>query len=115
MGVCTGRFNNGVRYCRNRWIRPDCRGVIVEKIYKFKVNVIESGQRRKYGDSYYTYTVTNECEQNYDASVIERFCKGFLRRPVRFIDSPCHFDSTETFEKLGDREYKYCQVVPSTH
>ena len=88
---------------------------MTEKVYKFKVETIQAGQKRKYGDSYYEFIVTNECEIDYAPSIVEKFCKGFLHPPVRFKDSPCHFDSTETLEKIGDRKYRYYQVLPSTH
>lgn len=83
--------------------------------YCFEVETVRSGQPRPYADSIYEYIVTNKCEINYSAAVIENFCKGFLRPPVRFTDSPCVFDSRETFEQIGDRKFRYMQVVPSTN
>ncbi len=86
----------------------------MKNTYKFTVEIIQAGQKHKYGDSYFEYIITNECKFDND-SIVERFCKGVLCPPVRFKDSPCHFDSTETFKKIADRKYRYYQVLPSTH
>ena len=85
------------------------------KEYIFQVETVRSGQVRKYGPTENEYIITNKCDRDYAESVIERFCKGFLKPPVRFKDSPCWADSKETFEKIGDRKYRYAQHVPSTH
>lgn len=83
--------------------------------YIFEVETVRNGQERKYGDTIKEYIVTNRCEINFNEFVVEKFCKGFLSPPVRFKDSPCWFDSKETFEKIEDRKFRYTQVIPSTH
>ena len=84
------------------------------KEYIFEVEEVRAGQVRKYGPTENEYIITNKCETDYDVSVVKRFAE-FVRPPVRFKDSPCWADSKETFEKIGDRKYRYFQHVPSTH
>ena len=44
--------------------------------YKFEVKQFESGQRRKYGDSYYTYEVTSD-RPEYE---VKKFCMCVLKQ-----------------------------------
>lgn len=44
--------------------------------YIFKVKVLEAGQKRRYGDSYYSYEVTS----NRDESEVKSFCMNVLRK-----------------------------------
>lgn len=85
-----------------------------KQTYVFEVETIKSGQPRKYADEEYEFIVTNKCETEYSPHVIERFCKGFLRPPIRFKDSPCWADSVESFEKIDNRTFRYKQRVPFT-
>ena len=90
-----------------------------KKIYIFEVETTKTGQARPYADTINEFIITNKAELSKypeaDDRLVERFCKSIIASPVRFIDSPCHFDSTETLTKLDDRRYRYTQVIPSTH
>jgi hypothetical protein len=87
--------------------------------YNFDVEVIHVGQKRAYGDTFNDYKITINHElsafKSHNDLMVENFCKSIVSKPVRFIDSPCHFDSKETFEKIDDKTYIYHQVIPSTH
>ena len=84
------------------------------KEYIFEVETVRAGQVRKYGPTETELIITNKCEIDYNESVVKKFAE-FVCAPVRFKDSPCWADSTETFEKIGDRKYGYLQHIPSTH
>ena len=100
---------------------PDLYGGEKEKvkIYAFEVQTIKTGQERRYGDTVNEFIVKNKTElssfPDHNDRLVERFCKAFVAAPVRFKDSPCHFDSKETFKKIDDVTYSYKQVIPSTH
>ncbi len=94
--------------------------------YNFKVETIEAGQRRKYGDSYYHYIITNESEVNFTDHVVKEFCTKFLKpaRPEKEIrealqnggDFGLNFAPYYTeFKKVDDRKFVYKVVHPSTH
>ncbi len=96
--------------------------------YNFKVTTIESGQRAKYGDSYFHFEIENLSEINFHESVIQDFCTGFLR-PARFSkekrreilsnpnsDFGLHFAPYWTeFKKVDERKFVYKMVEPSTN
>ena len=95
--------------------------------YHFKVESVEAGQRRKYGDSYYHFIIENASEIDYSEHVIKEFCTKFLK-PAKFSgkerrealaksdDFGLNFASYYTeFEKVADRKYVYKVVMPSTH
>ena len=85
--------------------------------YHFEVETIESGQRRKYGDSYYHYIVENISEIAFNKSVIELFCRGFLKPAVKSKDDQKCWSNTymTEFRKVDDRKFVYKCVSPSTH
>lgn len=96
--------------------------------YNFEVKVIESGQRKKYGDSYFHFEIENLSEIDFHESVVQNFCTGFLR-PAKFSEEKrreelakpnasfgLHFAPYWTeFKKVGDRKFVYKVVEPSTH
>jgi hypothetical protein len=96
--------------------------------YNFKVTTIESGQRAKYGDSYFHFEIENISDIDYSEQVVQNFCTGFLR-PARFshekrreeLAKPdasfgLHFAPYWTeFKKVDDRKFVYKMVEPSTH
>lgn len=69
------------------------------KNYTFEVEVIESGQRKRYGDSYYTYKITSDLPEQ----IVRQFAKNVLRKSYLPIDMPSPF-STEfiSFELESD-------------
>ena len=83
------------------------------KEYLFEVEFIRTGQARKYGPIENEFIITNKRKIDYTEFVMRRSAE-FVCQPVRFTDSPCWADSKETFEKIGDRKYRYFQSVPST-
>ncbi len=96
--------------------------------YNFEVKVIESGQRKKYGDSYFHFEIENLSEIDFHESVVQNFCTGFLR-PAKFsqekrrehlskpgADFGLHFAPYWTeFKKVDERKFVYKIVEPSTH
>lgn len=98
-------------------------------IYHFEVETKESGQRRKYGDSYYHYIVTDKTERGIPEHIVKQFCTGFVKR-AKYSEKQrkekldqveagkldaIHFANYHTkFEKIGDRKYEYKVVSPST-
>jgi NADH:ubiquinone oxidoreductase subunit D len=94
--------------------------------YKFDVEVLESGQRRAYGDSYFRYRIVNNSEVDYSDHVIKSFCTGFLRVSIseakrkelikKEDTMSSHFTSYFTkFEKTDERTFEYEVTEPSTH
>lgn len=96
--------------------------------YNFKIETIEAGQRKKYGDSYYHFIIENASEIDYSEHVVKEFCTKFLK-PSIFSESErrealnkkdahfgLNFASYYTqFQKIADRKYVYKVVSPSTH
>lgn len=96
--------------------------------YNFKVTTIESGQRAKYGDSYFHFEIENISDIDYAEHVVQNFCTGFLR-PARFnqekrrehlskpdVDFGLHFAPYWTeFKKVDERKFVYKMVEPSTN
>ena len=97
--------------------------------YRFKVENKESGQRRKYGDSYYHYIIEDLCDpKNTTDFITKKFCTTFLqpavseeqRRKDKLVGGSegfnLHFKPYYTmFEKIENRKYEYKVVMPSTH
>jgi hypothetical protein len=90
-----------------------------KKTYHLEVHTISSGQPRPYADTKNDFIVKDKSNPLLPASHVKHFCESMVAQPVRMINSPSHFDSTETFaevgKKEGEAEYRYTQVVPSTH
>ena len=55
--------------------------------YNFDVKCLESGQRKSYGDSYYSYEVTSSQYEN----VVKSFCMNVLDKAYKFEDMPHPF------------------------
>lgn len=55
--------------------------------YQFKVKTIECGQRRSYGDSYYTY----EVESDRSVNEVRAFCMNVLKPSYEKKDMPNPF------------------------
>lgn len=84
--------------------------------YIFDVECLEAGQRRRYGDSYYHYIITNKCKIEYDDCVIKNFCTGFIKHAVEPAEMENAFAPKITsFKKIGDRKYEYKVEELSTH
>ncbi|MDZ7658054.1 hypothetical protein [Fodinibius sp.] len=97
--------------------------------YHFDVETKESGQRRKYGDSYYHYIIEDKTERGVPEHIVKQFCTGFVE-PARYSQEqrkeklneqePGKIDAIDfasyytKFEKIGDRKYEYKVVSPST-
>lgn len=96
--------------------------------YKFKVEMKEAGQRRKYGDSYYHYIV----ESKGDLQKLELFCKKVLCPAIpedqykkeegvcfgnHFRDYFTDYTVLEAAKFLSEESNKveYKVVSPSTH
>lgn len=101
---------------------------MANRAWTFNVETKESGQRQKYGDSYYHYIV----ESNLELYMIEAFCKKVLKPAMSYNrykeELPESFDNnfrnyyTEykvlhkasfSDKELNKVEYKV--VSPSTH
>ena len=91
------------------------------KEYNFKVECIEAGQRRPYGDIYYHYVI----ESNNVESVVEQFCTRVLAyAPITKEEVKAHVQKkgfagnftpyVTLFEKQGNK-YHYKVTSPSTH
>jgi len=94
--------------------------------YVFEVEVIEAGQRRRYGDSHYHYIVESEK----DLQTIENFCKKVLKPAIPSTqyrkEDNCadnHFRNFFTkyevieakeFLESGKNKVEYKVVSPST-
>lgn len=85
------------------------------RTYFFEVETVRGGQIGPYADTVDEFIIRDKNEKEHSEFIIEKFCKGFIAKPVRFKDSPCWADSKEEFGKIGDREYKYKRTIPSTH
>jgi hypothetical protein len=74
------------------------------KDYSFKVETIEAGQRKSYGDSFYTYKVTSKGSvQN-----IRDFCMGVLKKCCEKKDMITPFDGELLeFKTLSDVKSDY--------
>lgn len=96
--------------------------------YNFKVTAIESGQRNRYGDSYFHFKIENWSEIDYHENVIKNFCTKFLRPASmseaewkqRKKDNPDDFGLNfaphyTSFKKIDDRTFEYKVTEPSTH
>lgn len=67
------------------------------KSYQFNVETIEAGQRKSYGDSYYTYKVTS-IQSEWD---IKNFCMNVLKPSCEKEDMTNPFDGQLLeFEKI---------------
>lgn len=55
--------------------------------YVFKVKCLEAGQRRSYGDSYYSYEVVSDREER----EVKEFCMNALRKSYESKDMPNPF------------------------
>ena len=85
--------------------------------YNFKVTVLQSGQQRRYGDSYFEY----EVETNAVEFVVKQFCTKVLR-PCKnaYTDwarnkeksAAEYFAGYYTFERIGDNKYRYKVTEP---
>ncbi len=86
---------------------------------KLEVEIVRQGQVRKYAghENEYIVSITSDPQlgEIMEAVKVEDFCTTSIKRPVRFKDSPCPFDSTETIEKIEQGKYRYKQSIPSTH
>lgn len=56
-------------------------------IYNFEVEIVEAGQRRSYGDSYYHYKVTSKQPEH----TVKDFCMKVLRPSHKKEDMPNPF------------------------
>ena len=92
-----------------------------KRIYNFEVETKECGQRRAYGDSYYHYIVKSENVE----FIVQEFCRKIVRHApilesevkahVEKVGFAGHFTTYVTsFKKIGDNEYEYKCVQPST-
>jgi len=94
--------------------------------WTFDVETKESGQRRKYGDSYYHYIVKSKMHK----SIIKDFCTRLLERAIpekeyrestkdgcEFGNHFQHYCTMLEFTKLenGEGQVEYKVVSPSTH
>lgn len=57
---------------------------MVIKTYIFEVECIESGQRRAYGDSFYSYKVTSDLLEK----KVKLFCMNILKRSYKEENMP---------------------------
>lgn len=89
----------------------------LKTVYNLEIETLESGQRRRYGDSYYRYIVEDKGENALPGPVVEFFCRQFLKPAVKSrADQKCWADTYMTgFSKIGERKYEYTCVSPSTH
>jgi len=96
--------------------------------YNFKVETVEAGQRRAYGDSYFHFIVTNDSDINFDEIVIKRFCTNFLRPTSMSVEKRNKHQAEKTltegmwfspyytsFKKIDERVFEYKVTEPSTH
>ena len=94
----------------------------MSKEYKFTVENIESGQRRPYGDSYFTYKVKSDSSE----FIVKQFCTKVLQSaPIDKSERKAHIEEkgfggnfttyVEKFEKIGNNLYRYEAISPSTH
>ena len=92
--------------------------------YRFNVETKECGQRKSYGDSYYSYIVEDLTEIGLPEYQMKQFCTGFLK-PAKYSHAEwlqaqkegggaeVHFSNYYTeFKKISDRKYSY-KVVSS--
>ncbi len=96
------------------------------KEYHFKVETIESGQRRPYGDGYFHFIVEDLIERKYGDHVVTEFCTKFVRSAIskefrkKRMDEEGFgkwtFSSYYTMlEKRDDGKWEYKVTEPSTH
>ena len=89
--------------------------------YNFKVECLEAGQRRPYGDSYFHYVV----ESDNSEFVVKQFCTKVLQyAPISKDEVKAHIEKegfagnftsyVTLFEKQGNK-YHYKVTSPSTH
>lgn len=57
------------------------------KTYQFNVETIEAGQRKSYGDSYYTYKITSSENEMF----VKNFCTKVLKPSYEKKDMPDPF------------------------
>lgn len=70
-----------------------------KSIYQFEVEVIESGQRRSYGDSFYTYEVTSKRPER----EVKNFCTKVLKPSFEKLEMPDPFaGELLEFKKITD-------------
>ena len=51
--------------------------------YNFRVETVEAGQRKSYGDSYYSYIVEDLTDIGLQEYQMKQFCTGFLK-PAKY-------------------------------
>lgn len=89
--------------------------------YNFKVETVEAGQRRPYGDSYFYYIVESDNVE----FVVRQFCTKVLKHaPITQDEVKAHVEKegfggnftpyVTLFEKRGGK-YHYKVTSPSTH
>jgi hypothetical protein len=77
----------------------------------YTVTVIEEGQRRAYGDSYYTYDITPPA--NATTEQVRAFCET-LRASKPKKDAQWYEGQTLAFEKRGETwRYQVCEAYTS--
>lgn len=93
--------------------------------YNFKVEALEAGQRRPYGDSYYSYIVEDVSEHELTEMEVKAFCTAVVK-PAKYSQAEwlkltqkynpdVHFSNYySVFEKIGERKYKYVVVSSYT-
>lgn len=81
----------------------------------FEIETIEAGQRRKYGDSYFHFIVTNKSDINYADFLMKSFCMSFVRKSFLPDEMPNMFSPKCTlFDKKADRTFVYKVEEAST-
>lgn len=89
----------------------------------FDVTCTQAGQRRRYGDSYYEYTVKSEKPE----SEVKQYCTETIHKcdlttseylaneRAGVKDFGDHFRKNYKFKKVKEGEYFYQVTSPSTH
>jgi hypothetical protein len=91
--------------------------------YNFKVETQESGQRARYGDSYYSYTVQSELDEHtvkkFCTEILQHRCVSEEKRRAAINNgggADAHFQTYYTlFKKIRENTYEFRAVSPSTH
>lgn len=85
------------------------------KNYLFKVEVLESGQRGKYQDSFYSYKIVSDLPEH----IVKSFCMNVLRKSYPAKDMPNPFaGKLLEFKKVTDNNKDRSRdedIMPETY
>ena len=89
---------------------------------RYETRQIENGQRAKYGDSYYTFIIDFENQEDATKENVYKIGQTLYKCELPYAtwksennSANNHFRNYYTISKIDDKSYKYMVVYQSTH